>query len=126
MIADIEDHLETRADEALFVAGCRASEFKDDCEPKHEAQSANHALTNDRAGRYANDDRARQQTKDWIEELGISVGTLTVGSRNEVTERRSSVRCEMYAYEGNPLDWLPWSGLFFALVHNQDRSSYEK
>ena len=120
MIADIEDHLETRADEALFVAGCRASEFKDDCEPKHEAQSANHALTNDRAGRYANDDRARQQTKDWIEELENSVETLTVRSRNDPNERRSSVRCEIYAYEGKPLDWLPRSGLLLLFTIKTD------
>ena len=38
----------------------------------------------------------------------------------------SSIRSEMYIYKGEPLDWLPWSGLFYALVYNQDRSSYEK
>ena len=32
----------------------------------------------------------------------------------------------MYLYHGDPLDSLPWSGLFFALVHNQPLTSYEK
>ena len=40
--------------------------------------------------------------------------------------RRSSMKSEMYVYHGDPLDWLPWSGLFFALVHNQPLTSYEK
>ena len=87
VIADIEDHLESKADEALSVAGSRASERNGNRESKHEAQSATHTPTNERPGGYVNDDRARQQTKDWIEELENSVETLTVGSRSDPTER---------------------------------------